>query len=297
MMRTLVLLFLGICATAHARSESDGSFERRLAADPQGIVEISNVSGKVEVTSWDKPEVDVRADLGSGVDRVEVSGDHGRTTIKVIVPNMSFRSTSTYLRVRVPRDSELDFSGVSCDFVAEDVRGPLQLRTVSGDVKADVFASGVEVKTVSGDIALRGKEQATSIHIGTISGNVRIDRVAGDLEATSVSGDMNLRLQTARSIRLRATSGDLGFEGSLVKGGSLDAETVSGDVTVRGKSEGGVEYEVNSFSGDIRDCMGAEAVRLSKHGPGTRLTGSTGDRGARIRVKTMSGDVELCDKG
>jgi hypothetical protein len=43
--------------------------------------------------------------------------------------------------------------------------------------------------------------------------------------------------------------------------------------------------------------MGAESVRLSKYGPGRRLAGSTGDRDARIRVKTMSGDVELCDKG
>lgn len=295
MMRTIVLLLLGVCASGLARAESN--FERRLAADPHGIVEISNVSGKVDVSAWDNPEVEVRAELGSGVDRVDVTGEHGRTTIKVIVPNMSFRSTSTYLHVRVPRDSELDFSGVSCDLVSSDVQGPLQLRTVSGDVKADVFQKNVEIKTVSGDIALRGHGQVTAIHIGTISGNVRVDRVAGDLEATSVSGDMTLRLDTARSVRLRATSGDMAFEGKLVKGGSLDAETVSGDVTVRGAPEGGIEYEINTFSGDIHDCMGAESVKVSKYGPGRRLTGSTGENGARIRVKTMSGDVELCDKG
>jgi DUF4097 and DUF4098 domain-containing protein YvlB len=296
MMRTVVLLLLGACASGLARAEG-GNFERSLAADPHGIVEISNVSGKVDVTGWDKPEVEVRGDLGSGVDRVEVNSEHGRTTIKVIVPNMSFRSTSTYLHVRVPRDSELDFSGVSCDVVSNEVQGPLQLKTVSGDIKADVFQKNVEVKTVSGDIALRGRGQTTAIHIATISGNVRADRVAGDLEATSVSGDMTLRLQTARSVRLRTTSGDLGFEGKLVKGGALDAETVSGDVTVRGAPEGGIEYEVNTFSGDIHDCMGADSVRVSKYGPGRRLTGSTGENGARIRVKTMSGDVELCDKG
>jgi DUF4097 and DUF4098 domain-containing protein YvlB len=295
MMRTVVLLLWGVCASGLARAE--GNFERRLAADPHGIVEISNVSGKVDVSAWDNPEVEVRAELGSGVDRVDVTGEHGRTTIKVIVPNMSFRSTSTYLHVRVPRDSELDFSGVSCDLVSSDVQGPLQLRTVSGDVKADVFQKNVEIKTVSGDIALRGHGPVTAIHIGTISGNVRVDRVAGDLEATSVSGDMTLRLDTARSVRLRATSGDLGFEGKLAKGGALDAETVSGDVTVRGAPEGGIEYEINTFSGDIHDCMGAESVRVSKYGPGRRLTGSTGENGARIRVKTMSGDVELCDKG
>jgi DUF4097 and DUF4098 domain-containing protein YvlB len=296
MMRTIVLLLLGLCASGLAQAQGE-NFERRVAADLHGIVEISNVSGKVDVTAWDKAEVEVRGDVGSGVDRVDVNSEHGRTTIKVVVPNMSFRSTSTYLHVRVPRDSELDFSGVSCDVISNDVQGPLQLKTVSGDVKADIFQKNVEVKTVSGDIALRGHGQVTAIHIGTISGNVRVDRAAGDLEATSVSGDMTLRLDTAHSVRVRSTSGDLGFEGKLVKGGMLDAETVSGDVTVRGRPEGGIEYEVNTFSGDIQDCMGAESVRVSKYGPGRRLTGSTGESGARIRVKTMSGDVELCDKG
>jgi hypothetical protein len=45
--------------------------------------------------------------------------------------------------------------------------------------------------------------------------------------------------------------------------------------------------------------MGAEAERVSKYGPGRRLNGTRGTPGsaeAKIRLKTMSGDVELCDK-
>jgi hypothetical protein len=37
-------------------------------------------------------------------------------------------------------------------------------------------------------------------------------------------------------------------------------------------------------------------MRVSKYGPGKRLAGTSKDSGARVRVKTMSGDVELCDK-
>jgi hypothetical protein len=97
MMRTIVLLLLGVGASGLARAENGGNFERTLPADPHGIVEISNVSGKVEVIAWDKPQVEVRAELGSGVDRVDVTGEQGRTTIKVIVPNMSFHTINTYL--------------------------------------------------------------------------------------------------------------------------------------------------------------------------------------------------------
>ncbi len=79
----------------------------------------------------------------------------------------------------------------------------------------------------------------------------------------------------------------------------MDAETVSGDLTVRAVPEGSLDYEVTTFSGDITNCMGGEAERVSKYGPGRRLNGTRGDGGpdgARVRLKTMSGDVELCDK-
>ena len=56
---------------------------------------------------------------------------------------------------------------------------------------------------------------------------------------------------------------------------------------------------MTTFSGDIKNCMGTDSERVSKYGPGRRLNGTRGDGAAdkaRIRLKTMSGDVELCDK-
>jgi len=88
----------------------------------------------------------------------------------------------------------------------------------------------------------------------------------------------------------------VGFEGKLTKGAYLYAESVSGDLTVRAATEGSMDYEVSTFSGDITNCMGKEAERVSKYGPGRRLNGTRGAPGsdeAKVRLKTMSGDVEL----
>jgi DUF4097 and DUF4098 domain-containing protein YvlB len=297
-MRSLVLLFLGACATGLAHAD-DRNVDRTVAADPRGTVEISNVSGRVYVSAWDQPEVEVHAQLGAGAERVDVESDHGRTSIKVVVPNTSFRSVATILHVRVPRDSELDVSGVSADVDATDVRGALQLKTVSGNVKADVFQKDTEIKTVSGDVVLRGQAASTAtLHITTISGNIRIDRASGDLEATTVSGDMNVHLDPTRNVRVRTTSGDFDFEGKLAKSGTFEVETVSGDLSIRAVPQTGLDYEVSTFSGDIKNCMGKQAERVSKYGPGRRLTGTDGSGDTtRLRLKTMSGDVELCDKG
>jgi DUF4097 and DUF4098 domain-containing protein YvlB len=296
-MRTIMLSLLIICVASVAQA-NDGTFDRKVAAEPHGTVEISNVAGQIEVTGWDSPQVEVHADMGAGVDRIDVTSDHGRTSVKVIVPNHSFRSISTKLLVRVPKDSELDISGVSADVVSTDVQGALQLKTVSGDVQADIFQGTTEIKTVSGDVVLRGRGQSAGLHVSTVSGNIKVDRGAGDLDATTVSGDLNIHLDPSRSVRVRTTSGDFGFEGKLLNGGSIDAETISGDFNVRA-AVAGLDYEVATFSGDIKDCMGVEAEDTSRYGPGKRLHGRHGASGAdsaRVRLKTMSGDVELCDR-
>ena len=274
-------------------------YDQRLAVQPHGMVEISNVAGRIDVQGWDNPEVEVRGDIGEGVEKVDFATDHGHTIIKVRVPNHSFHSASADLRIRIPRDSELDISGVSSEVVIANVEGELMAKTVSGNIRTDVFGRDSEIKTVSGDVSLRGNGKGEGeMHITTISGNIHVDRAGGDLEATTVSGDMTLKLSPSRSIRLRSTSGDIGFEGKLVKGGNIDAETVSGDLTVRAGHEGSLDYQVNTFSGDIKNCMGLESERVSKYGPGRRLNGTRGEGGdeARVRLKTMSGDVELCDK-
>ncbi len=65
-MRILVLLLLGTCAAGGLAHADDSKFEKRLAVDSHGVVEISNVAGSLDITAWDNPEVYVRGDLGAG---------------------------------------------------------------------------------------------------------------------------------------------------------------------------------------------------------------------------------------
>jgi DUF4097 and DUF4098 domain-containing protein YvlB len=290
------MLCLGICVSGLAHA-SNRIFDRSVEADPKGTVEISNVAGRIDVTGYDGKEVQVHGELGEGVERVDVDSSRGITTVKVIVPSHTFHSASADLRIRVPRDSELEISGVSADVSETDVQGGLQLKTVSGDVKADIFKGTSEIKTVSGDIVLRGRADGAQLHVTSISGGIRLDHGSADIEGSTVSGDLHMRVDATHSVRVRTTSGDVRIEGKLISGGTIEAESVSGDVNVRAAPDGGYEYELSSFSGDITNCMGANAERVSKYGPGKRLNGTEGtSSGARIRVKTMSGDVELCDK-
>jgi DUF4097 and DUF4098 domain-containing protein YvlB len=290
------LLLLAAARAGHAAD----SFDRTVAADPRGMVEISNVAGKLVIVGWDKPEVAVHARLGPGVDRVDVTSTKGRTVVKVVLPGMSFHDGDADIEVHVPSQSEVQASAVSADLETSKLVGEQRLKTVSGALRAEFGAAGgadFEAKTVSGDMRLRGTAaQPGGIRLGTVSGDITLNGGAGEIEATSVSGDVHLEMEMAHGVRLHSTSGDLSFRGGLSPDATIEAETVSGDVTLRPRAQGGFEYEASSFSGAIGNCFGKDAEATSRHGPGSRLNGSTGEGKGRVRVKTMSGDIELCDK-
>ena len=288
----LLLLLAGAAATA----SNDKTFDRQVPAQPRGVVEISNVSGSIEVSGWDRSEVSVHAELDTGVERVEVASDGGRTTIKVILPHSSGHGGEARLQVKIPKDSELNVSGVSADVTTSAVLGVQRLSAVSGNIAAELGGADAELKTVSGDLRLKGHGLPARLHVSTVSGELHLEHGAGELEASTVNGTLSASLDSARGVRARTTSGDLRFEGKLTRGATLEASTVSGDLNVRASADGGYAYEVSSFNGEITDCFNASPARASEYSPGSRLEGTRGEGAGHVRLKTMSGDVQLCDR-
>jgi hypothetical protein len=289
----IVSLLLVGASAAHAE---DREFSQTVKADARGSVRVSNVSGTVHVSGWDRLEVEVKARLEGNVERVDVFSDNGRTTIRVILPRSNWRGGGEAdLEIRVPQQSDLDVSAVSADVETQSLLGPQRLTTVSGEIRAE-FAKDFEGKTVSGDLRLKGKSETGDVRISSVSGDVYLDRAGGDVEVTSVSGDLLLDVASVSMVRTRTTSGDLSLRGALARDGNVEADTISGDVTVRMKPQAGFQYEATSFSGTIGNCFGRHAESTSAHGPGTRLNGTAGDGHGRVRVKSMSGDVAICDR-
>jgi DUF4097 and DUF4098 domain-containing protein YvlB len=290
---TVILL---LASAAAAATTEDKTFERTVTAQPKGVVDISNVSGSIEVTGWDRQEVSVQAELGADVERVDVTSEGDHTIIKVVLPQHGSHHGDALLHVRIPKNSELDVSTVSADVSAAGVLGVQHLNAVSGDVSSELFGSDLELKTVSGDVKLKGHGQPARLRVTSVSGDVHLEHGAGELETNTVSGSLVVSLDSASSVRARTTSGDMRFEGKLARDATFEASSVSGDLTVRASAAGGFAYEVTSFSGDIGNCFGAKAQKESEYGPGSKLTGTRGDGAGRVRIKTMSGDVSLCDR-
>ncbi len=270
--------------------------EKRVAADPEGQVRITNTSGSVRVIGWDRAEVDVKAELGGAVKRLDVLQDNGDVSIEVVLPSFSIRDGSADLVVRVPMHSQLEVTAVSAEIKVTQVSGRTRLKSVSGDVVASIASTEVEMQSVSGDVVLDGGGASGNAQIKSVSGDVSIKAFAGSLDAASVSGDVVVSMDHLRDLHLRSTSGDVVARGSLDAGARIEAESVSGDVKLVLPASGGFVSDIETFSGDIGGCFSEQVTRASEHGPGKRLVVTEGKGDARIRVKSFSGDVVFCDE-
>jgi len=270
--------------------------KEHAAADPAGKVEVSNTAGSVVVTAWPRSEVEVTGTLGTGTERLEFSSVDKLTRVKVILPRQSSRVESTDLVIKVPVGSSLAVNTVSADVRAQGVRGSQRLQSVSGDIQTEAAAEDVECKSVSGNVTVTGTGQPGLLTVTTVSGDATVSRVAGEVNGNTVSGNFTIAAGDTSRSRLRSTSGDLGLRGRVTPDARIDFESISGDVRLDFEGPVGAEFDVSSFNGEIRNCFGPKAVRTSEYAPGSELRFREGSGTARVRIKTLNGNISVCNK-
>ena len=288
-----VLCALPLAAAVAGAAQVD----RKVAADAKGEVVISNVAGTIEVRGWDRNEVQVTGQIDDGVERVDVdsTGNGLHTVVKVVLPRGVSNNGEANITVQVPRNSSLDVTAVSADVSSKGVAGAQRLKTVSGELSADIGGMDSEVRSVSGDITVRGTGGSAQLRASSVSGNIDLSNVSGKLDIVTVSGDARAHLGEVSEVRGRTTSGDLEVHARLTSNGRVDVEGVSGEITLNLAAPNGLSADVESFSGDIGGCLAKSVERTSKYGPGMRLNLRSAN-GAYVRAKTLSGDVTICDR-
>ncbi len=294
-MRALMVLAsaLQCCNVAAADSRTVNIHK---AAEPDGAVEIENVAGKVEVTGWDRAEVEVTGTIGERVESVDVNSSPGHTTVRVVLPQGLWGSrwvggggAEAALVVHVPRRSLLMATLVSAGITTRGLQGQQQLRTVSGSIDGEL-AHEAKINTVSGSVKLAAG--AGPLEVNSISGTITVKGATGELRVGTVSGSAELELGAITRARFQTVSGAVSASGALAAGAELEATSVSG--SLRFTLKGAADYDINSFSGSIDNCFGPKAQR-SGYGPGTHLVFRQGNGNARVRLGTQSGSIQLCD--
>jgi hypothetical protein len=114
----------------------------------------------------------------------------------------------------------------------------VELRSISGAIKAEGMGVSVKATSASGDIVLSGVSGEASCR--TASGDIRLSGIAGKIDANAISGDVRLSLNRGRLIEYSSVSGKVKiYGGKAVGSGSIPGgepparlRTVSGDIEV-----------------------------------------------------------------
>jgi DUF4097 and DUF4098 domain-containing protein YvlB len=271
-------------------------FKQTSPADPQGSVEIDDMTGSVEVDAWDRPDVEVSGQPDGASDRIKVSSAGSRTTIHVMpfsINGDSGNGDDIHLIVHVPAKSSLTASLVSATLKVQGLQGDAYLRTISGNISGDV-GGNLHVNTVTGTVHLSAPS-AKRIEIKTISGNVQLTGGQGGAEAEvgTVSGRVQADLGSLTRGRFKSISGDITANYSMAPDAEIEGESVSGTIRFGFASIPDADFDVQSFSGTIDNCFGPKPTE-PQYAPGSKLIFKSGDGHGNVRIATKSGDIKLC---
>jgi hypothetical protein len=301
MIRTIAVTVLAVLFFVPA-AEGQVQIERRRAASASGEVSIDNDFGSVTVRGWERAEVMVRGTVAAGAEDFDLDGDDESTEVSVEVPNAwfhaagedaAFRST---LEVFVPSGSSVDVETVNASIDVEGVTGGVEADSVNGSVRVAGPASTIEIETMTGSIEVR--VSAAPMWIDTISGKIDVSGATGEVRIESVSGPVSLAGAEMTDVRVKSTTGSVGYRGGVSAHGRIGIETFSGPVQLHLPPATRAEFDLHTFAGKIESdfCVGTPVTR-ERFEPFRQLHCSTGPDEFEIQVRTHDADITIAADG
>lgn len=261
---------------------------RDMAAD--GHVLVENMVGSVDVTVWDKAEIEIKGNLGDDVENVEISASGNGIQIRVRNRQGRHNIDDTDLYLRVPLAASIEVETVSADIDMKGSAGEsIVLDTVSGDVDAEASPGRLEIQSVSGDVEFIGSISRGLVE--TVSGDITLSDLRGEIDVSTVSGDVSVIAREVDRGQFESVSGDMNLDLAINDNGRVVSESMSGNLVLRLPEKQQAEFVVQTFSGEIRSDFG-QTARVST-GPGSVLKFQEGNNGALIRLESFSGDIHI----
>lgn len=324
-----ILLFISLIlgfspSSMIAKEKYEEKFEKTVALAKDGRVYLKNISGDIDVKTWDRGEVKIdalkvskhtsldKAKEYAALVKIEVTEEGDTLSIVTEYPRNGPRnmSVSVSFNLTIPSMATADINSVSGDLTLENIGGAAKAETVSGDVTLEKVAGTLKGKTVSGDVKATGAAKGAycksvsgdvtvddvigDAELSTVSGTVRAGSVKGSITAESTSGDVELiGVTDAKAIKAKTLSGDVDYAGVIYTDGAYEFKSHSGDVILTIPSGAAFDLEAKTFSGSIEtDFEITLTGKISKK----ELKGTVNGGGATLEVKTFSGDVQIKKK-
>jgi hypothetical protein len=301
------LMLMGFYSAESAgREKYEEKFERTVKLAKGGHVSLDNISGSIEVKSWNKAEVKIdalktsrasslsQAKENAAEVKIVVKKEGNTLRIKTEYPKRrgSRRrrsSVSVHYKLWVPSKASVRIDSISGSVEMENIGGEVKVDVTSGSVTINKAAKGVDCDIISGNLKLQDIEG--DAYLKTVSGKIKVERIKGSIEAETTSGGIEMRKVTgAKTIRGKVLSGSIVYDGDINPNGRYTLQTHSGSIRMFISSGSGFELEAKTFSGRIESDFDITlSGKLSKK----KIKGVVNKGGAYMKLSTFSGSIYL----
>ncbi len=292
--RAIIAAAVQMVILAAAAAAAERPINETRAVDAKARISIENLAGLVDVTGWDRNEVQITGNLDEKAEKLEIEGSSSALSIEVRYPdkrNLNIDEGSR-LVIKVPRGCELEVESVSAEIRVVDVTAEVSVESVSGNVTVRGAPSDLEAETVSGEVDVEVAGAAATLT--SVSGDILARGVAGELEVTTVSGEIEIAgAGPLAELTAESVSGSVKIVATPAKNAQWEISAHSGNVDLAVPAGVNASFAVETFSGNIRDGFGHEATRTDEYAPGRELSYTQGTGGAEIGIESFSGDVVI----
>ncbi|MBL8980864.1 MAG: DUF4097 family beta strand repeat protein [Gemmatimonadetes bacterium] len=166
----------------------------------------------------------------------------------------------------------------------------MRLRISSGNGDVSVSSAAVEARVASGNGRVRVNGVRGQVTASSGNGRVTVEDVTGPVKATSGNGDVTIGT-VAGPVSASSGNGDILVSMDRLSGeGDMEFTSGNGRIAVTLPSDLSADLEASTGSGQITTDF---PIKLSGRLTRTRLRGTIGDGGRRLRMSTGNGSMEL----
>lgn len=255
-----------------------------LSADGVRLLDVELHDARVEVTSWDRDEIEVTMNRPRDIE-VERRG----STVSI---EDRRRRGGNRVEIRVPRRINVNVEGIKVATRLAEIEGDVDIETIQGEIRVTDVTGDIMVESISGPIRL--ERCSGEVEASTAGSPIVLVDVIGEVMAETVGGSLEVHGETGPQMALESVGGHIWFAGSVDPEGDYYISSHGGPIDLEFAPGASIALMIETHSGPVD--VNYPDVRLLERTQ-DEYWFEIGSGSARFHVETFSGPVEIDELG
>lgn len=239
----IIQLAAAVLASMTVVQQMDTTF----AVSRDGRLDLYNHQGTVDISTWDRSDIRIRAAWDEGRRPVSIRETDSGVRVRVVsrdagLPYVKFDIT-------MPRTMSVAVQGVELSAVVRGADGNVAVQTVEGSIEVDGGRGNVSLQAVEGPVSVRNVDGKISVN--AVDGAVDISDSRGAVRVESVDGEVTLRGIDSDDVGVNVVDGDVTYSGTIRDDGRYFISTHDGDLNITIPTEANARVSIATFDGDL----------------------------------------------